>query len=147
MRRLLLVFLACAALTVPIVAAGTATRTSQPVRSQGERFTRYTVAWTSSSGGAVSANTFTVLPGRIVSVRFVPGTSGTQPTDLYDVTLVDTSGADVIFGAGANLSNATASVVRLSPSYFQDGTRVLDLVVANAGDSKTGTVEVLVQTQ
>lgn len=147
MRRLLFGLALILALTVPVGAVGTATVTSATVRDVSTRYLRYTIAWTSSAGGAVSGNTFTVVSGRIVSVRFVPGSGGTQPTDAYDVTLIDTNSVDVLFGAGANLSNTLSTVTRLSPAYFQDGSRVLDLVVANAGDSKTGTVQVLVQVQ
>lgn len=129
-----------------LFAAGTATVTTTPIRSAGTRYVKYSIAWTSTAGGAVSGNTFAVVPGTILSVRFVPS-AGTAPTDLYDVTLVDTNTVDVLFGAGANLSATLSTVTRLSPAYFQDGSRVLDLVVANAGAAKLGTVEILVQTQ
>lgn len=143
----ILILLALLLWSVPSFAAGTATVTSGLVRDNNTRYQKYRIAWTATAGGAVSGNTFTVAAGRLVSVRFVPGTSGTQPTDQYDVTLIDTNSVDVLFGAGANLSNAASTVSRLSPAYFQDGSRVLDLVVANAGDSKTGVVEILVQIQ
>lgn len=125
--------------------AGTLTLTTgSQVRVGRNRVITYVFAWTSTSGGAVSANAKTLQNGLIVSVKFVPGTSGDQPTDNYDVVLNDADGADVLFGAGANRSNAAASVVRLDPPYVHAG-GTLDLVVANAGDTKKGTVSVSVQ--
>jgi hypothetical protein len=76
----------------------------------------------------------------------VPDGGGTQPSDLYDVTLVDTNAIDVIAGVGANLSNATSTLKVPSFGtttlyrYYHDGTQQLDLVVANAGAAKGGTV-------
>jgi hypothetical protein len=110
---------------------------------KGRGVTEYQFAWTSTAGGAVSGNTQNVKAGTIVGAKFKPGTSGSQPTDLYDVTLVDADSVDVLVGTGANLSNATTTraVPHLSTYgkvYFEGGT--LDLVVANAGSAKSGTV-------
>lgn len=129
------------AVTVPVGAAGTLTVTTAEV---GGGVTRLTLAWVSTAGGAVSANAFAVPRGEILQVKFVPDGGGTQPTDLYDVTLVDSASIDYLAGLGANLSNATAtvSVPKLNSSFrpFVDGTATLDLVVANAGAAKGGTV-------
>jgi hypothetical protein len=105
---------------------------------------RVTLTWTSTAGGAVSGNPFSVPTGQLVQVKFVPGAGGTQPTDLYDVTLVDGDGVDVLAGLGANLSQSTASIVAPRAStnaapFLIDAT-TLDLVVANAGSAKSGTV-------
>ncbi len=105
------------------------------------------IAWTSSAGGAVSGNPFAIGAGKIQQVAFIPNLAGTQPTDLYDVTMVDgNGGGDYLAGKGANLSNAAASIgVQAAPlSWPMGGT--LDLVVANAGNAKTGTVVILVET-
>lgn len=128
--------------------AGTLTVTSSSV---GGGVAKYTLAWVSTAGGAVSANAFAVKRGELLQVKFVPDGGGTQPTDLYDVTLVDENSIDVLAGAGANLSNA-ASTIKV-PSfgattlyrYFHDGTQTLDLVVANAGAAKGGTVHLWVR--
>lgn len=149
MRRFFWLTLAVAWLVLwaPAGAVGTLTVTSRVYGAQANsRFIEYTAAWTSTAGGAVSANAFAIRAGRLVSIRFTPGTGGTQPTDLYDVTLVETNGvADLTAGQGANLSNAAAVVVQWDPLLFQDGSRTVDVVVANAGASKTGTVVILVQ--
>lgn len=122
-------------------AAGTVTVTSAGI---GGGITRYTIVWTSTAGGAVSGNAFSVNRGEILQVKFVPDGGGTQPTDLYDITLVDAASVDYLAGVGANLSNATSTVTvpKVNSSFrpFVDGTFTLDLVVANAGSAKAGTV-------
>jgi hypothetical protein len=113
-------------------------------------YQRISVAWTSSSmSGAVSGNPFAIPRGWLTSIRFIPG--GTAPSDLYDVTLVDIDGTissgDLLSGVGADQSATLANLKTFSPPIFEDGTRTLDLVIANAGNSKTGTVVILVQTK
>lgn len=128
--------------------AGTLVVTSAEVASG---ITKYTCAWTSSAGGAVSGNAFDIRRGCILQVKFVPGSGGTQPTNNYTVALNDTDGVDVFAGVGqgTNLSNATSKIAvpyfgfsaTLSYSlYYHDGSQQVDLVVAAAGASKTGTV-------
>lgn len=103
--------------------------------------TQYAVAWTSSAGGAVSANAFSVVPGNIVAVKCVPGSGGTQPSDNYDVTLVDAQSIDILGGQGENLSNAAGAYIQFTTPFYFPGSgasQTLDLVVANAGSAKTG---------
>jgi hypothetical protein len=149
MRRLVLFVLALLLSVAPLqaVAVGTATVTTANVRDGSTRYVRYRIAWLCNASGAVSGNPFSVSAGRIVSVRFTPNLAGTQPTDQYDVTVLDTDSVDVIFGAGANLTNAAGAVTRLTIPFYQDGSRQLDVVVANAGNAKTGTVELMIQVQ
>jgi len=82
-------------------------------------------------------------------VVIVPGSGDAQPTTLYDVVPNDANGFDVLQGAGGNLSNTTATQAApgiaatvganttIRPIAVSDS---LNLVVANAGDSKSGTV-------
>lgn len=125
-------------------AAGTVTVTTADV---GGGNVEYTVAWTSTAGGAVSANTFSVQRGRLRQVQFIPGTGGTQPTDLYDVTLVETNSVDLLndgtTAQGGNLSNATSKILTFANGYYSKGVS-LDVVVANAGNAKTGSVVIVV---
>lgn len=145
MRRIVvLVLFALLLMTLPLLAAGTATTTRYDVPRR--PITRYTTAWTSTAGGAVSGNTFAVVPGYLLSIRFIPNTGGTQPSDLYDITLSDGDLTDLTSGSGTNLSNASSSIYQWNPPLFQDGTRSFDIVVANAGNAKTGTVVILEQT-
>lgn len=125
--------------------AGTLTVTTA---DKGQGVTQYTMAWVSTAGGAVSANAFPMKAGTIVGWKAVPDGGGTQPTDLYDLTLDDTNTVDLLAGGGANLSNATSTrkVPFLSTYgrvYFEGGN--VDLVVANAGAAKGGTVYVWVR--
>lgn len=121
----------------PVTAAGTLTVTTSVV---GDGVTKYTIAWTSTAGGAVSGNAFAVKRGQLLQVKFVPNTGATQPTDLYDATLIDTDSLDVLAGAGADLSNSAAKLILFNPTLFNDATQNMDLVIANAGNAKTGTV-------
>jgi hypothetical protein len=128
--------------------AGTLVLTSAEVASG---VSKYTFAWTSTAGGAVSANPQSLRIGTLLQVKFVPGTGGTQPSNNYTVALNDTDGLDVLAGVGqgTNLSNATPSLkvpyfgvapTQVYSPYFHDGSQTLDLVVAAAGAAKTGTV-------
>lgn len=128
-------------LALSAVAVGSATVTTTNIAGIGNaNIVRYTIAWASNASGAVSGHAFTHAKGRLIEIKFVPGTVGDQPTNLYDITVVDTDGLDILAGAGANLSNATPSYVIPSAPFYLDGTFQIDLVVANAGDTKKGTV-------
>lgn len=140
--RLGLALLAVVVCTVPGHAAGTLVATADGL---GGGLVQYTFTWTSTAGGAVSANPQALVRGRLVELKFIPASGGTQPTDLYDVTLLDEHGVDLLNGQGANLSNATGLRLQWDPPLVHAADDDLDLVVANAGSAKTGTVIVWVQ--
>lgn len=142
MRKGLVVLALVAAMVAQAGAVGTLSVISASTNLAHVR--KYTLSWTSTAGGAVSGNTFTMPHGRLLNVKFIPGSGGTQPTDLYDVTFVDTNSIDYLSGTGANLSNATSTLRQWDPPLQYAG-ETMDLVVANAGDSKTGTVEILME--
>jgi hypothetical protein len=109
----------------------------------------YVSAWTSNSSGVASDTVNLVQCGELVGVQFVPGTSGSQPTDAYDVTVLDAYSFDVLMGQGANLSNST--VTKVCPTIpAKDGTTTstgpqpvsgtLTVSVTNAGNTKSGTI-------
>lgn len=128
------------ALWAPLQAAGTVTVTSYN--------NVYTVAWTSDGSGNVSAHAFTIAPGLLIQAKFVPGTGGTQPSNLYDVALVDSDGVDVLGGAGANLSNSApvyANELAIATTSPTTSNLQLDIVVSNAGSAKTGRLYLWVQ--
>lgn len=106
---------------------------------------KYSLAWVSDAAGAVSANAQTFRLGSLIQIKFIPDGGGTAPTALYDVTLVDANGLDYLGGTGANLSATVATQVRVSAPLFYDATGTLDLVVANAGNAKGGTVQLWFQ--
>lgn len=112
--------------------------------SIGASLTRYDLVWTSDASGDVSANLFDVWRGRLIQIKFVPDGGATAPTDLYDVTLVDEDSVDLLDGRAANLSATAGSYLQWDPPIFMDGTQQLDLVIANAGNAKGGTVSLWV---
>ncbi len=125
--------------------AGSITVTST---AQNGYFNRTSVAWVCDASGAVSGLSFG-LAGTIAKVQFKPDAGGTQPTDQYDMTIMDAAGVDILAGQGANLSNTTAtSIVPGVP--LKDGTTtsttlcvVADALtpsITNAGNAKGGTI-------
>lgn len=107
---------------------------------------KYTVVWTSDASGNVSGNTFDVRYGELRQVKTIPGAGGVAPTDLYDVTLTDPDGVDVLAGAGANLSGTVAAIleptINSQRPYLEAQT--LTLNVSNAGNAKSGTLILLI---
>lgn len=108
------------------------------------------LVWTSDASGVVSGTTVHV-EGVIERVVFVPGAGGVQPTDAYDLLLNDADGVDVLAGKGANLSQTNKTQVC---PFIGDGTTTnkpvavagtLELVAANAGNAKSGTVVLYVR--
>lgn len=105
--------------------------------------------WTSDASGNATDSTDIEVAGTLGRVVFVPGSGGSQPTDLYDVTVTGPNGIDVLSGQGANLSQSTTSEICPGIKLY-DGTTtstvprlindVLTLNVSNAGVSKSGTV-------
>jgi len=115
----------------------------------GGGYTKYNIAWLSSAAGAVTENSVPIKRGHIHQAKFIPDGGGTQPTDLYDVTLVDaiSGGVDFLTGIGANLSNANR---KIGVPQVGDGTTAFQRVfheggdlyptVANAGNAKGGAI-------
>ncbi len=126
-------------------AVGTVTVTTTPLSDI--RAVMYSLAWVSDGSGNVSANPQTFRPGSLIQIKFIPDGGGTAPTTLYDVTLVDGNGIDYLGGTGANLSATVSTQTRVAAPLIYDATQTLDLVVANAGISKGGTVKLWFQVQ
>ena len=106
---------------------------------------KYSCAWTSSAGGAVTECAVTLKAGQIVQVICTPGSGGTTPTDDYDVTLTQASGEDdLLGGGGVDCSNSLTKVVGLDranlPIWVPAGTYWP--TVANGGNAKTGTIDI-----
>lgn len=104
---------------------------------------KITFDWLSDAAGAADATTKEIY-GQILRVIFKPDGGGTQPTDLYDITLKDEHGVDVLQGLGANLSNVN-TIDRIP--QVSNGTSAaaavavadkLALAVTNAGNAKGG---------
>lgn len=109
----------------------------------GRDISKYSIAWTSDASGVVSGTPFDIRRGMLLGAEFIPGTGGTVPTDLYDLTLTDSNNADLLVGNGANLSATIPS--RYAPQaliVFEGGP--VTPVLANAGNAKTGTLVLMV---
>jgi hypothetical protein len=68
----------------------------------------------------------------------IPGAAGVQPSDLYDMTILDTDSADVLAGVGANISNAGVTQVVTPVTLGCVVESKLTLGVTNAGNAKSG---------
>jgi hypothetical protein len=115
---------------------------------------KYSVAWTSDASGNVSGVTFPMIVGTIIAVEFIPGSGGSQPSDGYDVDFLDAGGVTMFDNGantsiGSNLSNLFASHavplvgltgVTIYRRWHYGGLVTVD--VANAGNAKSGTVNV-----
>ncbi len=126
---------------------------SQSYRQNGTDIVKHTFDWVSDGSGNATLASTVPVSGVIHRDVFVPSASA-APTTLYDVTLTDAEGIDVLAGQGANLSaTLAASVCPGTP--LKDGTTVnvapttvdgiLTLNVTNAGSAKAGKVVVYVR--
>lgn len=113
----------------------------------GGGYNKYTIAWTSSAGGAVSGTPFDLRRCNLVQAKFVPGSGGNQPTDLYDMTLLDADGVDLLLGLGTDRSNASTQV---APALSGEGEPPKGIrwfaggavtpTISGGGNAKTGTL-------
>lgn len=100
--------------------------------------------WASDAAGDVSQQTTLDYDGVILFVVTVPDSGGTAPTALYDVTLTDSDGVDVLGGLGANRSATATEYLNYSSGLGAVSKSQLTLTVANAGDTKGGLVYVYI---
>jgi hypothetical protein len=138
-------FVLAAALAFGVAAPTFAAGTVAMVEEDGTNgVVKYTITWTCDGSGNVSANALRIKSGRVIQSKFIPGTGGSVPTALYDVTLVDANSLDLLQTAGTDLSATVSKIAVFAPPALQD-TGTLQLVVAHAGISKGGTVIVWIQ--
>jgi len=120
--------------------AGTITVTTSKERN----IYKYSCACVSDASGDVNATNVSVRGGQLVQVVMTPDSGGTQPSDLYDVTLTLAGGGTDLLGAGgANCSQTTQVVVGADnanlPTYVPAGN--VRPVIANAGNAKGVTID------
>ena len=97
-------------------------------------------AWTSAANGTATGTTTKAFTGEILQLVTVPGSAGNQPTNLYDITITDQDGIDVLNGQGANRSNVnTEQVVGSLAGLRCVVNDKLTINVSIAGDTKQGT--------
>jgi len=139
-------------------AAGTVTQTISRMTKFSERDNdvyTVTLAWTAGAGGGVTAVPISgpiteQMQGRyIIQVLIVPGSGGAAPTTLYDITLLDPNGIDVMGGALGDRSATATEVARPLPDptkYSGLITGVLTFTLTNnTNASATGTAILFIQ--
>lgn len=104
------------------------------------------LAWVSATDGSVTENV-AGLHGTIEAVEFIPDAGGTQPDDLYDITLKsDDSDIDILGGKGANLSESANTRFDTDPQSTpilpQPAAGIYKLAVTNAGAQNGGTIKI-----
>ena len=92
-------------------------------------------SWTSDGSGNADLITTKAYYGQVIALYTDPDGSA-APTDLYDITITDTEGYDVMQGAGANRATATNQTAVPTATSVAFGT--LTLNVSNAGAAKAG---------
>jgi hypothetical protein len=139
--------------------AGTATWTKDDNSPHGEYgFTIWRCAWTSSSGGAVSAGNGVnsqKISGILLGVNFISDGTDT-PTDAYDVEMLNAAGQNILYDSvaganvGANIPSAVTSQLQKRTPYNADGyfitlyQEIITPSITNAGNAKKGIVEIIV---
>lgn len=126
---------------------------STSYRENGSDVVKHTFEWVSDASGNATIPSGFAVSGYITRVVIIPSGSA-APTTLYDLTMTDEDGVDVLAGRGANMS-ATATLSMCPGTPINDGTTasvvpvvvdsILTLNVANAGNAKAGTVVVYVR--
>ena len=119
-----------------MAATGTATYTEEISGS----VKLVTCDWTSAaSGGSVTENASTkYYTGKVIYAAFEPG--ATTPSDNYDVTVLDKNSNDILNGLGVDRSNAATVYVDEYDGLGAVANSQITVTVANAGNSKTGSV-------
>ena len=95
-------------------------------------------SWTSGDGaedGTASGQTTHAYSGKILGLATDPGSPA--PTALYDITVTDEDGMDVLMGGGADRS-ATVTEYVLSSSLGAVANDKLTINVSAAGTNKKG---------
>lgn len=125
------------------------TRSKVPGGSRAVRIIEWD--WLSDDSGDCShaATLVNNVTGTVVGLHAIP--EGTEPSDNYDVTVIDQEGVDVLNGAGTDLpkEDDSAENYRFPVDFLNSGPifivdQNLSLVVANAGDSKGGVIRLYI---
>lgn len=131
----------------PAFAAAAGSCTSGLIYDAGKSNVKtYKFEWTSSSGGAVQEVGAIRVSGIVLGVEFVAGAGSFLPTDLYDVTLLNEQGADILNGAGADVPVAGSAQARFrTPRNVDKGSiilreHVITPAISAAGNAKTGVI-------
>jgi hypothetical protein len=103
-------------------------------------------AWTTSSDtGAVSGATTKVYSGRFIGLITVPGTVGDQPSDNYTVTVKDDDDVDLLLAAATGNRDQTNTEFIKEADMGGVAMSALTFAVSAAGNSKKGTIYLLIR--
>lgn len=108
--------------------------------SYGE-LTKVVFGWTSDASGNATVTTADKVSGRLICAQHVLQSGGSAPTDLYDVTVNNDDGMDILGGTGANITTATgksSQVISSGIPLIPMVESTLALSVSNAGSAKVG---------
>ena len=82
--------------------------------------------------------------GKIKSIMIGSDAGGTAPTTLYDLTITNALGADILAGGGANIAVPGTKVLAESalPALMDD---TLTVNLSNAGNAKGGLIWIFLE--
>lgn len=96
--------------------------------------------WLCTDAGVVTSPSLEKYSGVVFKVVTVPDGGGTAPTALYDITITDEDGVDVLCGLGADRSATATEYKSSSDGLGACVDSKLTLNVSNAGNAKGGKV-------
>lgn len=106
-------------------------------------WSKITAVITSAADGSASGTTTQRYTGQVERLVVAPGAAGVQPTNLFDLELLDPAGYDVATGQGANLSNAAPTTVVASMGAIVS--EQITVSATNMGNAKSATVYIYVR--
>jgi len=107
---------------------------------------KLTFTWTSDASGDADGSSTAAFDGKVIAVLQVPDGGVTTPSNLYDVTVTDADGHDVLAGLGENIANTGPTYVAGSDDdLLAVADSVLTVTVANGGNAKGGKVIVYIR--
>ena len=96
--------------------------------------------WTCAADGTFTSATTNRYNGICHKLVTIPAAAGNAPTTLYDITITDADGVDVLQGNGADRSATLNEYKSFSDGLGDVKSSVLTLNITNAGNAKQGTV-------
>jgi len=133
------------ALTLGLVSVGYGAEScTQTLHGGGDYHVLQMVWVTDGSGNFTATATGASIDGMVILAETIPSAT-VAPTNLYDITLVNSSGIDVFGGALTNRSATVAEQTMPLQNANYTGVPVmgpLTFDVTNAGNSKSGTLRI-----
>ena len=106
----------------------------------------FAVTFSSVDGSFTDYTILSKFEGFLLSIETNPG--GTAPTNLYDITIEDAEGLDVLMSAGLNRATATTEIASIPLGTYHhptvDSEQVLTMKIANQSVNSATTKVILV---